>query len=300
MILVDVSEVKAFKECRRKWSLNSRNKWHIIPRVQKNVFNFGTQMHEMLHALYLGGDMQRALDVALSHLYEEPEQKVMTAIALGYSSGPLLEDLDRFEVKDIEYRFHIKMPGLDGVELTGSIDMIVVEKDTNVVYGFEHKSCKAFRPESYSLIDEQPRLYYYALQSLVKEMNKRLPDGEGKQLYTLGGIYLNEIKKVQRKFEYKRTLCKYTDKDLAAFMASFVGCCRKIHLDSSIPSNLPAPEPSMMKCQMCEFSSVCDHYGYSSPDSLEDFLGEFGEEFQIREFDHLEEKVHRDTPSDIV
>lgn len=52
------------------------------------------------------------------------------------------------------------------------------------------------------------------------------------------------------------------------------------------------PQPGFMKCQMCDYASLCEGIGYNDVD-MNYVNEEFGEEYQVRDIDHLDEKVER-------
>lgn len=168
--------------------------------------------------------------------------------------------------------------------------MIVLDPVENAIYGFEHKTCKNFRDSSFMWMDEQPRVYTYALQLYIDEYNAKHPDQEPA---TLGGIYINEVKKLLRDFKYQRTLCKYPADDLCNFMRAFFGTCCACH--QSVVGNDPAyPSPSYFGCSMCDYKTICETYMYSTLNK-DEVVEEFKEEFKVRENDHLEEKTERST-----
>lgn len=285
---VDVSEIKTLRECRRKWGFSSRNFYHLRSRVLGPNLKFGIVFHEALHALYIGGPeiFDKVLDESVRELADDKSQQaVITSMLLGYASV-LVEDLARFQVLDIEHSFSFELPELPGIQICGSIDMIAVDHAEQKLYGFEHKTCANFRPDYYNRLDEQPRLYYIALERYTQSYNEK----HGTK-YTVGGIYLNQVRKLQRKFEYSRgEALTYTGRDLLNFLQSFQSSCRVV--ESLTKSGLPTPEPGFMKCQMCDYRYICSDFGYDDK-PLEELLSEFGEEFQVREVDHLEEKVER-------
>lgn len=322
---IDVSEMKTFRACRRQWQLSSRNKFHLQPIATPPQLAFGTLFHESLAQLYLGVSYDKVMQMV------DKERNPGTDIAIvamlrGYYENVLGADLERFKVLDIEHHFDIppltsegeylfpfNSDGSPSLTVCGSIDMIVVDKQTNEVFGFEHKTCKNFRSEDYIWMDEQPRVYTWALQHYIAKLNAQLlTDWEmqrnellvaGKddniprpKLYSLGGVYLNEVKKLLRSFQYKRTLCTYTAEDLDNFMATFFGECN--HIKHMVDDDLPAmPQPSYFGCQMCSFRSICSTYMYKHIDKAE-VLDEFGEEYMERTEDHLEEKTERSVSSD--
>jgi len=291
---IDVSEVKSFRECKRKWAFSSRNMWHLRPRAPKPALAFGTLFHEGLHTLYLSGNLDKALETTLRELSDPAEIRTMTAMLTGYANNVLRNDLEEYKVLDIEHMFELEIPPFSekGIVLCGSIDMLAVTAD-NVVWGFEHKSCGRFRDPLYTAVDEQPRLYTVALKQYIDMLNMDWAskhDGEYGP-YTLGGIFINEVRKVQRSFDHRRTPCTYTEKDLQRFMDGFYISCSGI-VQSQADGYIPDPEPGYLKCSMCDFKEVCDTYKYNEP-VLEDVLDEFSEELMVRDIDHLDEKLER-------
>lgn len=314
---VDVSEIKTFKACRRQWQLSSRNKFHMRPIVTPPQFALGTIFHESLAQLYLGVPYEKVMEMVRREMQTDNDAALL-AMVPGYYKNVLPGDLDRFKVLDIEHHFEIAPRTSDGEYLfplepmvdkktgevqydgngnplmvssllvCGSIDMIVLDKAQNKIYGFEHKTCKSFRDESYLWMDEQPRVYTWALKEYVEEYNAK--HGTNCEL---GGVYLNEVKKLLRNFQYQRTLCTYTDEDLDNFMQSFFEDC--LSCKHAVDSNsYAAPKPSYFNCNMCSFKTICTTYMYANLNKAE-VLDEFKEEFVERTEDHLEEKAERST-----
>lgn len=333
---VDVSEIKTFKACRRQWQLSSRNRFHMRPIVTPPQFALGTIFHESLAQLYLGVSLEKVMAMVRREMQTDNDAALL-AMVPGYYNKVLPGDLDRFRVLDIEWHFEVPPTTSDGEYLfpiehkvdkktgelcyddngdpimepslvvCGSIDMIVLDEAQNKIYGFEHKTCKSFRDESYLWMDEQPRVYTWALKQYVdrynekkmEEYHKAFMAAEGPEAYelkrpepaTLGGVYLNEVKKLLRQFQYQRTLCTYSDEDLDNFMQAFFEDCTscKHAVDNN---SYAAPKPSYFTCNMCSFKTICTTYMYANL-SKDDVLEEFKEEFVERTEDHLEEKAER-------
>lgn len=311
---VDVSEIKTFKACRRQWELSSRNKFHMRPTVTPPQFALGTIFHESLAQLYLGVPLEKVMEMVRREMQTDNDAALL-AMVPGYYKNVLPSDLDRFTVLDIEHHFDIAPTTSDGeylfpvehvknadgtyaydasgnpigapsLTICGSIDMIVLDKLQNKIYGFEHKTCKNFRDESYLWMDEQPRVYTWALKEYVRNYNEK----HGTDC-TLGGVYLNEVKKLLRQFQYQRTLCTYSDEDLDNFMQAFFADC--VACKHAVDGDLyAAPKPSYFTCNMCSFKTICTTYMYEKLDK-NIVLEEFKEEFVVREEDHLSEKTER-------
>ena len=277
---VDVSEIKTFKACRRQWQLSSRNRFHMRPIVTPPQFALGTIFHESLAQLYLGVSLDKVMTMVRREMKTDNDAALLAMIP-GYYNKVLPGDLDRFTVLDIEWHFEVPPTTSDGeylfpiehqvdaktgelcygdngdpvmvpsLVICGSIDMIVLDKVEGKIYGFEHKTCKNFRDESFLWMDEQPRVYTWALQYYIRNYNEK----HGTD-YTLGGVYLNEVKKLLRQFQYQRTLCTYTDEDLDHFMQAFFTDCTacKHAVDNN---SYAAPKPSYFSCGMCSFKTIC-------------------------------------------
>ena len=310
---VDVSEVKTFRECKRKHQFSSRNRFHLRPKTPNDNLIFGTQFHEVLHSMYLGTTLDKILEWINNEVVDSVLWKVMDNMATGYYNGPYQTDKDKYAVIDIEKSFNYPLAPVDNnfvnyhAELIddkwvaidnetgeicdmicacGSIDMVAVDTDTGELVGFEHKTAKNFRPEVYDLVDEQPRLYSWALKQILEDYHKQ---GKLLDIDKTGPIFLNQVKKLSSKFDYHRSVCKYSDEDLNNFMKGFIESARQINegKDTSV-----LPEPGFMKCQMCDYADLCMHYGYEHIEKQE-LLKEFEDAFEERDIDHLDEKTER-------
>lgn len=299
---VDVSELKTRRDCSRKWALSSRNYYHMKPKSDNSNLKFGSIFHEALAGLYLSrGESEkidRVIDKYVSMLDDESQQKQLACMLIGYATQVLPGDLEKYTVLDIEHKFEFELPDeltegrfewAKDLKICGSIDMVLLDKKNKEILGFEHKSCKNFRTDFYNSVDEQPRTYYIALDQYIAKYNAHYGTD-----YTNGGIYVNEVRKLKTRFEHHRMnpiIC--TDEECKKFLIGFRATAERIYFAQSMyRGNLPDPEPSYMKCNLCDFRDVCEHYGYSTP-TEEEILSEFAEEIEIREFDHLDEKVER-------
>lgn len=310
---VDVSEVKTYRECKRKHQFSSRNRFHLRSTIPNANLVFGTQFHEVLAMMYMGTSIDKILEWINSEVQDSVHWKVMDNMAKGYYNGPYQSDKDRYVVIDIEKSFNYPVGAIDdnmypvlsfgkddagnwiafdengeiheAICICGSIDMVCIDVVTGKLVGFEHKTAKNFRPEVYDKLDEQPRVYSWALKQILADYH-----AQGKYLEVLetGPVYLNQVKKLQTKFDYQRTPCEYTDSDLHNFMCAFVRTVQQIAAGESGCN----PDPGFMKCQMCDYADLCMHYGYADIDKNE-LLTEFEGEFEVRDCDHLDEKAQR-------
>lgn len=301
----DVSEMKTILDCGRKWQLSSRNAFHLRPKVMNPNLFFGSLFHECLHTLYMGGDIDKVVAQAIHECRGDlTQQRTIEAMLRGYATRVLPKDLEKYRVLDIEHSVNFYLPHFiekneDGtiddeksIRVCGSIDMICADKKTNEVWGFEHKTAAKFRPDVYLIVDEQPRVYYVELCNYVQHLNgdyyaKYKEPGP----YTVGGIYINEVRKVQKSFDYLRRSCTYSAEQIDKFMYQLELAGSRIKYFRENPEACEM-HPSYMGCTMCDYSSICSTYGYESLDKI-DILDEFAEEYEVREVDHLDEKVER-------
>ena len=281
MFKVSVSDIKSFQGCKRQWQLSSRNGMYIRPRVTAPAMVTGQLFHRALHQMYIGSDIDDIMLMVKREMGPEGDPALLTMLP-AYYKEVAVPDLERFKVLDVEHEFHIPYESdhwsLEDLDLFGFIDMVVVEKDTGIVYGFEHKSTRSFRNEQYLWMDEQPRVYYYALQQYVAGCNR----DTGTE-YTFGGIYLNEVKKLLSKFQYKRTLCVYSEEDLNNFMEGFFAQCLQSQL-VAFSGQACSPTPGFMSCSMCAYSTICSKHMYeTSTLTADNILRDFGEDFKLME-----------------
>lgn len=276
---IDISEVKTFKTCGRKWYLSSRNMCNLKKKNRQAYFAVGTTFHEALHRLYSKVSLEKVQKYISRHL-EGKECELVTAMVTNYAQEVLPQDLERFEVLEIEHYFSYEWQDYD---LCGSIDMVVLDKQEGKVYGFEHKTCAKFRDELYLKMDEQPRLYAYVLQDYTTTYN--MTHGTH---YEYGGIYLNEVRKLKRKFEHCRRLLNYSGDECDAFMAEL----RMITDAISTPKYKDiAATPNYFNCQMCDYKDVCMKYAYHTMAiEAQEVLKDFPDDFEVPEVDHLDEK----------
>ncbi len=191
---IDVSEIKSFKACKRQWMLSSRNRYHLRPTTTAKALEMGTLFHEALAQLYSGADYDKV--IALVEKERTKDEVALKAMLKGYYDV-LMEDLERMNVLEVEYRFNFESDVPD-VECVGAIDLIALEYTENgpVLYGYEHKTAGQFREQTLIKMDEQPRLYFEALELYL---DNAIYEGCVPRDTCLGGIYINEIKKLIRR-----------------------------------------------------------------------------------------------------
>lgn len=318
---IDVSEVKTYNTCRRQWQFSSRNQFHIVPRTPAKSLAMGTIFHEAVAQLYLGADYDKVMTLVRKEIAKD--ETALIGMLKGYYEEVLIHDLEKWEVLEVEHRF--KFPsGLEDtywwcpqckeeidsysvpheetcpkchtqldivtesvVDCIGSIDLIVYERKANTIYGVEHKTCSTFRDNAFLWMDEQPRVYCKALDYYIGQAKEQ---GRVPKDAINGGIYINEVKKLLRDFQYKRTLCTYDKEDLDRFWNKYLLNLESCVVSLKFKEDSEEPCPNYMNCRMCGFQNVCAVYGYRCV-SEKVLLEDFGTEYMKRDCDHLDEKL---------
>lgn len=282
---VDISEIKTFRQCPRKWQFTSRNQMHMRPAVTPRHFTFGTIFHEALHQLYLGANPDKVLEWVQqqSDVANNPGEAALQSMVRGYIDELLVEDLENYEILEIEH--HFEEPLTPQTNICGSIDMLAIDRRDGKLYGFEHKTCKNFRTGAYLALDDQLRVYNWELYRASRKIKNR-PQ--------VGGVILNETRKLLRKFENRRQIHNEPLEDLMEYITSLGDVVHSMEVKCSNTSSVPQPCADYMSCQMCEYATICETYGTQRLPNEDVILSEFAMEFQKRECDHLDEKVERE------
>lgn len=273
-MLVDVSEVKTFRTCTRKWAFSSRNMMHLRSIKMPPALALGIAFHKGIELIYMG--MVPGVN-ELSNRYEltPTQHRILENMLGGYLVEAYPADKERFKVLDTEYKFEIPSKHTD-IIITGSIDMIVKERGTGKIFGFEHKSVKNFRPNIYDTLDEQPQLYFNAIK---------------KDFGRCDGMCINQVRKLKTKFDMRRVWLTYTDKQISDFMRWFEADA--LNIKNCIEWGEYPAKPSYMGCTMCQYSDMCEKMQKEGISCISEFddpnkLALYG--LERREIDHLEEK----------
>ena len=184
---VSISEVKAFLRCRRKWNYGSPNRRMLSPKRGSSVMRLGTAIHEALHDYRLGLPWPETH----TRLHKEAEDEYRAAYGMGWSpiEEQLFQDiLDKAyrcveyykehwgiqcpeaifggEVMYTEQSFAVPVPWVDGVELIGTIDVILGNEAG--IWVMDHKSHRksSFRTRQEVRVDWQFLAYAWAARQL--------------------------------------------------------------------------------------------------------------------------------------
>ena len=282
---LSANEIRTFCECPRKRYYSSRDCLALRGNSPRGALLLGDAFHKGLQYYYT--EMNRLYDEFVSTHYGEipseydlldlldtiPDFEPPTSLdengnpiqAMDESQLAMLnnmltnykeripDDIAHFEVLRCEQTFSIENWPIPDVMYHGYIDMIVCERATGLIYYFEHKTCKDFRPEIYDRFDIQLHLYGYC--------------GELEHEENFGGIILNQVKKskTERGYANDRKTFHYSIEELEDFKMWLTQ--KTLALIS--PDNIHAPCNNYMSCKMCEYADICLKYGYEVPQTSE-------------------------------
>ena len=278
---LSANEIRTFCECPRKRYYSSRDCLAIRSNSPRGALLLGDAFHKGLQYYYTemnrlynefisthGGEIPSEYDLLdlLDTIpdFEPPTSldengnpiQSMDASQLAMLNNMLInykeripDDIAHFEVLDCESTFSIENWPIPDVMYHGYIDMAVRDRETGLIYFFEHKTCKDFRPEIYDRFDIQLHLYgYYGMYRYGDDF---------------GGIILNQVKKSKTEQGYAndRKTFYYSIEELEDFKMWLTQ--KTLALTS--PDNIHAPCNNYMSCKMCEYTDICLKYGYEVP-----------------------------------
>lgn len=179
------SEVQDFLRCRTRWDFRWRES--LIPRRKNDKLFFGTLFHIFLEELYKTKDCQQAVQIANDEFYKDFNesdemydlQDMMTIIMFNYYER-YQDDFETYTVVATELQFEI--PLIQGSLFTGTIDLILRDKDNNLWF-VDHKTTNSIEKyEKNAIMDRQINRYWWAIQQLAlgngKILNEEYQDIE--------------------------------------------------------------------------------------------------------------------------
>ncbi len=264
--------------------MSSRNRYHMVPTTTPKALHLGTLFHEALAQLYLGANPDAVMRLVKADMGSD-ETALLNMVPKYYDQvllndlAPVSEGGNGWQVLEVEHVFEFPS-SIPDVTCTGAIDLIVYDPANNQILGIEHKTCSQFRDPALIYMDEQPRLYFEALEHYIP--TSQYPHAEN------GGIVINEVKKLLRDFQYRRTPCEYSPEDREGFWSKWTSDLFNLRAEIESPQH---PDPSYWACQMCDYKSICAQTGYKLLPDVETLVQNYSTEYEIRVRDHLEEKL---------
>lgn len=194
---IHISDIRTFRQCRRKWEWSSPLKRNLEPYIVYAPFFTGRAIHSALEMYYKGGsDLLEALDSFIAGEKEVmdiqgemwpqevdtfDEQVTLAHNMLLHYKLWQMSDNKKFSDKnleflELEYPFKVPMPipGSKGTSksmcLAGRFDGLVYNRLTDEYWIWETKTTRSINELTGSLgNDEQSALYLYAASKVFKK-----------------------------------------------------------------------------------------------------------------------------------
>lgn len=270
---VSHSELRTFKECRRRWYLGYHKRLRRT-FAELGAASLGNRVHGALAAFYSAPE-----DEALSALWEHfdtecmqeqqafeeneqdtrellKEQKLARAMLEGYvewlaDSG---EDSD-LDVVGVEEAVEVGSPH-PGVNLVAKLDLRVQRRSDGMKLFMDHKTVQDFTTPIKTLHLDEQMLEYHLIERLLQVDEP-----------TAGAIY-NMLRKVGRTKSakppfYKRYPVYHGDKELESFYYRVFGVIKDmLEVEAQLAAGVPHgqvayPTPDRDCTWKCEFFAVC-------------------------------------------
>lgn len=190
---IHISDVRAFKSCRRKWDWSSPLRRNLEPNVPYMPFFTGRAIHYALERFYANGDpligtmgkfvgLEKARMEEHGRLFESEEEKLQEQIELmiamlehyelwiSKQQGRWSDDQFEFIAMETEFTVPLRTPSgraSNRVFLAGRFDGLIMRKDDGTFWIWETKTTRSIDELHKSLAnDEQCGAYVYAAQEL--------------------------------------------------------------------------------------------------------------------------------------
>lgn len=220
MISVSQSELRTFRDCKRRWYLTYYLGLKRREESPVSDANLGTRVHLALEKYYWGSyDPIQVLDIqydAAEAEYEDneyyfkdlkKERKLAKVMVEGYLEWVAETGVDE-DIEVISAEEDLRVPGpIEGTELRAKMDLRIRRKSDGARLFLDHKTKASFQNAQRVLhIDGQMRFY-----ALLEKL-------DGRDEFTDGGLY-NLLRRVSRTARakppfYAREECRYTIHDL--------------------------------------------------------------------------------------
>lgn len=289
------SELKTWRECRRKWWLGTYRRLKLIPELERtSAAGLGTLVHNAMEALYSpGGDWRAALAAAEDHAQtlwgedaEHPDEERLAAWAKqldlatimveGYTEWLEEDGADEYlTLVEAEARVEVFFAQILGTDvwLLGKLDQLVEDAFDDTLGFLDFKTVGSVKEIPKRAPRDEQFLHYSLLM--------RLRDPKGRP--PAGGIW-RQLRKVKRTARsnppfYAEHRYRFNRHQLDAYY-------RRVHfliteilaataqLDAGEdPLYIMPPTPTGDCDWKCEFKDVCPMF--DNGDRVEDFINEW-------------------------
>jgi hypothetical protein len=243
---IHISDVRAFKQCRRKWNWSSPLRHNLEPAIPYLPFFTGRAIHYALDRYYTDAvpfrttlsafvaEEVKRMEEATGALWEQEKDKVDEQVELMVSMLDHYElwianekgrwSDDKFEFIALETEFTVPLRTPTGrastrIYLAGRFDGLIVRKDDGTFWIWETKTTRSITELERSLAnDEQCGAYIYAAQELFD--------------VPISGVLYNILRKKSPTFPrvlQNGTLSKNKNIDTTAF--AYADAIKTVHPD---------------------------------------------------------------------
>jgi len=178
-LVLSYSQIKTWKQCRKKWHYKYMEGLEPIQRIQK--VEIGKYGHHLLEAYYKGADLEQVSqeywDEKTKDMFQEEEEPF---IEVREQSEDLVKRYinnygreNEWEIQAVEEKFKVNIPthkgNLSRNYLRGILDLIV-QDETGELWLVDHKftSIDLDKYEDGLVLDEQANYYLWALRELLQ------------------------------------------------------------------------------------------------------------------------------------
>jgi len=294
------SELRTYKECKRKWWLGWKRKLRLRQEpVAGTAASLGTRVHEALAAYYrseplnpfvvlergIRRDAELVAGDSQAEAALEKDADLARAMLEGYVEwlGETGADAGLRIIGD-EQKVIVPLTGFGrgDVALMGKLDVRVEREADGARLFMDHKTVGSFGEATKMLHMDEQMLHYHLLEYLTI-INEREAGAATDEARADGGLY-NMLRKVKRTARatppfYERVEVRHNDDELRAYYLRVWGEVRDIvqtedRLDAGEDHRTAAyPTPTRDCTWKCEYFPVC-HMLDEAPETAEQMLNE--------------------------
>lgn len=234
------SEMATWKRCPRLWLI--RYYYGMVPAEPAVTGNMqlGTRVHTALEALY-GYDLDPLVVLEViygTEITENPgreaelrkEWDLAHAMVQGYQEWSVNEGREAdYRVVATEQELRVPLPQVDGVDLRGQLDQILMQISTGFALFRDWKTADGF--DMHSLLELNPQFRLYSVLMHLANRTRPEDDPEGRAI-PMGGLIttLRRCKRTERSKPpyYQTDPVRYNPEQLDATLIGIQQTCREI------------------------------------------------------------------------
>lgn len=241
-VYTSVSELKVFNTCKRQWYFSGRNGLYYRPAETSDALKMGSVFHEALEHIYKREDFSITNILDKHQVTSRSDRNLIHFQISKYKDIIYEQDYSIFNNIETEKKFEIEVT--DKCWIHGYIDLVYVNENNNKIEALEHKFVRYFRGATENILDLQLKTYNWVLVELYGYEN-------------VGGVSINEIRKLTDSFAHSREKYKLTKDQLVLVENNLI---EDLLLMKEIKENNIAQHranASWANCRFCEYSDLC-------------------------------------------